>query len=444
MKINVKINSLSLLFIISIYLIPYEAIPNILPSVYRPISIFPIILFFLLIIFIEFRVGIRIDKVKIRFILFCFSAIMITILLSYYKFNTYNNAIDFFISLIFGIITFWSFNKYFEVVKKNYSNDTYIEWFFKLMSKVYIIPILIALIELLCLIGILPISIKVSINRLLGGFQYTRITMGSSEASWVSMQLLIMLPIFLYLYKKYKKKRYLFSFMLFCLIFIYNVSMQGFITLIFAFVIYTFIMSLINGKVREFIKNIIVTIIVITVVFITFKFIVNILPQSYYTIRLNNMTNLSNLIRMDGSAFVRIVYPLTSGLIFIDNPILGIGGGNFGIIFGEYIQNIFPWAIAQYPEVAYHIKTQNTGTGSLYLRVLAEFGVIGGILFYRFIYLIINKIKRIKRVDNFKIIIFWCVTIFSIMIQFDSFAYIPFWIAIAFINNFSLEIKNKS
>lgn len=428
-----KLKGLSILFIISMWLMPYDSIPGILPSVYRPISIYSISLFFLLIVLIELRNGIIIDQSKKSFLFFTFYSVFITILISAFRFNLFDNSKDYFITFAFGIMTFYSFNNYLKIIKKGYSNEKYIEWFFRLISNIYIIPLSIGFIELLCLLHILPIKLKIIINNLLGGFQYSRITMGSKEASWISMQLIIILPILLFLYIKFKKKRYILSFILSLVIFVYNVSMQGFMTLLFSFIIYTFIISIINNKFRVFIKNFLLSIVIISLLYIALRLVINILPSSYYTDRLAYITDIPKLIRNDGSAFIRIVYPITSGLIFIDNPLIGIGGGNYPIVFGDYIMKFFPWAIPKYPEVAYHIATKNTGTGCLYMKVLAEFGVVGGLLFSSLIFSIMKKIKYIR---TKKLVVFWCISIFSIMIQFDSYAYVPFWVCMAFINNF--------
>lgn len=434
----IKYKKGTLLFLLALLLLPFEAIKGILPSTYRPISIYPLAIIF---IFAACKKLFhpKMDKVLFKYIVFCVYCLFSTYIITWYKFENFKNTKVFIVTFIMGIITFISCDYSFSIIKKGISNDDYILYVFKIIGNMYFVAIFIGIIELLSILNVLPLSIKSSINNLLGAGQLTRVCMGSSEASWLSMHLLIMMPIYIYLHKVTREKKYMVAFVFITVIFIFNVSGQGIITLLISFAIYIIINMGKKNNINTLVKNFALIIIALVGAFLIFKFVIDLMPNTYYTARLKNFTNISSLIRNDASSFIRIVYPILNFKIFLNYPILGIGGGNFSFLFSEYLYKFYPWAVTSYGEVAAHVSANDASTYCFYARLLSEFGIIGVILFINFVSSITKKFKRYKINNNRNILLFIFILTFAILVQFDSFTYIPFWLMLAFYNNLEDE-----
>ena len=193
----IKYKKGTLLFLVALFLLPFEAIKGILPSTYRPISIYPLSIIFIFAV-CKKLLHHKMDKVMFKYVLFCVYCIFTTYLMTWYNFGDFSNAKAFIITFVMGIITFISCHYAFSIIKKGINNDDYILYVFKLLGNMYFIAIFIGVIELFSILNILLLSIKISINNILGAGQLTRVCMGSSEASWLSMHILIMMPIYIY------------------------------------------------------------------------------------------------------------------------------------------------------------------------------------------------------------------------------------------------------
>lgn len=435
----IKYKKGTLLFLLALFLLPFEAIKGILPSVYRPISLYPLFIVFIFAVFKEVLAP-KYNKAIFRCFVFGIYCVISSYMLTWIKFNDFNNVTKFAATLVMGMVAFIASNYAFRIIKGRDSNDEYIYYVFKLLGNMYFVAIIIGVIEFLSIINVISPSIKADINKILGAGQLTRICMGSSEASWLSMHLLMMMPIYIYLYKRTKLGRYILAFIILCGIFTFNVSGQGITTLVIALVIYIVITIFKNNDLNRAVKNLALIIFLIAAIIIVFKFVLSILPTTYYTARIKNFTTINGLISSDQSSFIRIIYPYLDFRIFLDNPIFGIGGGNFPMLLGRYLSKFYPWAITTYGEVAAHVYSQDASTGSFYVRLLGEFGIIGFLLFWYFASVIIKKFKKVKDCSHRNLMVFILIMTFSLLIQFDSFTYVPFWVMLAFFNN--LSVKN--
>lgn len=416
----IKYKKGTLLFLVALFLLPFEAIKGILPSTYRPISIYPLSIIFIFAV-CKKLLHHKMDKVMFKYVLFCVYCIFTTYLMTWYNFGDFSNAKAFIITFVMGIITFISCHYAFSIIKKGINNDDYILYVFKLLGNMYFIAIFIGVIELFSILNILLLSIKISINNILGAGQLTRVCMGSSEASWLSMHILIMMPIYIYLHKVTRERKYLIAFIIITVIFVFNVSGQGIITLAATLAIYMIINIVNKNNINNLIKNFVLIAIAIVAAFLAFKFIINLMPNTYYTARLKNFTSINSLIRSDASSFIRIIYPVLNFRIFLNYPILGIGG-SFSFLFGEYLYKFYPWAVSSYGEVAAHVSSNSASTYCFYTRLLSEFGIIGMILFINFVSSITRKFKKYK-INNKNILLFILILTFAVLIQFDSFIY---------------------
>jgi len=422
------------LFLAAIFLLPYDAVPHIMPSIYRPISVYPLAILGVLALIAYIKKG-SIDKSVVlifKGMLFNFVFLLINIWLFDSKLK-----FDFIFTYVMGFFSFAGFDYGLKLLKSNQGNEEYVYSFLNLLGKAYYIPIIVGFLELIQVV--LPFNFRSLFNAIFGGAQYNRICMTSGEASWVSMQLGLFIIVFGILYRKYKKKIYIGFIMLLALIFLYNVSSQGIITCVVTIIIFFIANSVMNKKIYELIRSIVAGCLIILVMYFGMYFIIQYLPQAYYTNRLKQIFDLDQLIRWDGSAFVRIIYPYIGILMFLKRPILGYGGGNYPAYFGGYIRDYYPWAYEMYGEVRAHILQQSGSVYCLYVRLLAELGSIGTIFYMRPIFYICKKITRIKGLDCFKGVLVMLLYILCVPIQFDSLTYVPFWLILAFVNNLKEE-----
>ena len=115
-------------------------------------------------------------------------------------------------------------------------------------------------------------------------------------------------------------------------------------------------------------------------------------PQSVWD-RIQAMTYLSSVATLgqsDSSAEQRYVILQVAEAIVADNPVSGVGIGNYGAVHEVYARNRPEWALAGGPR-----DTHNT-----YLHVLAESGAIGLVLFLMIFisayYELVKKVRSLK------------------------------------------------
>ena len=297
------------------------------------------------------------------------------------------------------------------------------------------VVLFIGFIEVLIIMGIIPFEVKKVFSDLVAGRVTQRIQLASGEPSWASMQLIFVIPIYNYLMKnnqKYKKY-YLLSIILLLLTF----SMQGY----FMFLVGIILFILSENKIKVTLKYL--AILTIFIVGVSFSFIIikNSLSNDVYYItrvtKIFRIDRISDILYLDGSVFIRLAYPIIAILIFRDNFIIGVGGGNFRFELGSYILNYFPRGL-NYIEVSNGINAIVGNPKNMYARLLSETGLFSSLIFLIFIKTLYSKASKLK-FKNSRYVKLWIIFVLSIYLQFDSFAYIHVWLAFAVMNNLKYE-----
>lgn len=433
MKLSIK-----KLMLLTLILLPFEAIPHIMPSIYRPISVYPLSIMGVVYLIKNIKNN-KINRIDLDFIVFGIYAIVSGIMLSYLKFNSLSAFMDFLLTFILGLFSFFGANYGFEKFRQaENSNEEYIYTVLSFLSKVYTFVLIIGVIELLCELGILPHAIIRGIYTFSGGRQYNRVCLLSAEASWASIHIILMFVIFYFKLTIDKKNIYIINIAFVGIIFIYNMSGQGILiacTMVFVYLIIAFFV-LHNKKIIKF--GLIFTIVIILGYFLI-QTVLPYMSSSYYVNRLRDFTNINNMIHNDGSSFVRLVYPKIAVLIFFNNILFGIGAGNFCNMLGVYINKYYSWALIKYQEVYQHVLFNIEQTGCLYTRLLSETGIVGTILFMKPVINILKKVKYVCDSYYINIILLVLTLTISSVIQMDSFVYEIFWVMLAFVNNLTKE-----
>lgn len=432
-----------MLFKYLLYLIPYDGL-YILPTNYRPIVIYGLLIFFI----IGFSKSHKIDKAEQYLWLFTIYAIAVTFIskLVNPNFGGIESAIDFTIPLMMGTVSFSAFNQYFKLLFRKYGNKIAVHNTFEVLGKAYYLPLIVGVLEELSLLGVLPSGVKFGLNSFFGGWQDTRLNMTTTEASWVSMHLLFVIPIYIYLIKMHPKKtQYKVALITSIVLFLCALSLQGLATGIVGLLVYVLMYGLINKNLLKILKILFIIIFIIFAVTIISYFIVqNSTNNSYFIVRIKKFIDLNTLINTDGSSFVRICNPIIAILMFIDFPVFGIGGDGFPFIYMTYLKKYFPNQV-------YNLDIFNSANNylmvevSLFAKVLCSTGIIGTILYVMFLYVILRKIKFLENEKEIQSsLLLWSCIMMSVQLQFCSFAMIQYLIMLAIVNNVNNEKYNHN
>lgn len=427
-----------MLFKYLLYLIPYDGL-HILPTNYRPIVIYGLLIFFI----IGFSKSHKIDKAEQYLWLFTIYAIAVTFIskLVNPNFGGIKSAIDFTIPLMMGTVSFSAFNQYFKLLFRKYGTKTALQNTFEVIGQAYYLPLVVGVLEELSLIGILPSEVKLGLNSFFGGWQVTRLNMTTTEASWVSMHLLFVIPIYIYLIKIHpRKKQYKVALITSFILFFCVLSLQGLATGIIGLLVYVLMYGLFNKNLLKILKILFIIVFIIFVVATISYFIVqNSTNNSYFIVRIKKFIDLNTLINTDGSSFMRICNPIIAMLIFLNFPIFGIGGDSFPFIYMTYLKRYFPYRVSD-PYIFSIINNHAMVEISLFAKVLCSTGIIGTILYVMFLYVILRKIKFLENDKEIQSsLLLWSCIMMSVQLQFCSFAMIQYVIMLAIINN----VNNK-
>lgn len=419
-------------FKLGLLLLPYDALP-VMPSTYRPIAVFP---FLLAIIFY----GIEKRKYSLftfrhnLLIIFVILTIFINLLRHLAGNLSFEGYLDTILTIAIGMISYFAFSIF---LRQKKPIDKMINWLFGILSIAYVVPVIVGSFEMLSLMGILPSEVNYILVSIFGGNQYNRLTVTSFEASWASIHLLISLISNLYLYKLYKKLHNLILIILSFILFLYTNSMQGILILCIASIIYIIMLSIKKNNSYLLIKWVLVILVLFFMFIAGLRWIFTYFDiDSYYATRILNFVDINHLIKNDASSFVRIMFPLICLQMFIDNPLFGIGAGGFAEYLPSYIYNSYPWAL-KFPEIMSYVNGSMIPSATcLYTRVFAELGIIGSLFFILFVLAScrnINKLYNIK-IWQGSITIYFVIILLCVQFQFASYAYLPFWLALALLD----------
>lgn len=428
------------LFVLALILIPFEAVPYIFPTTYRPISfIFLLPILFLIILRTIYKLKLEktVFYLLLAFIYFSTVSLLIT---HYYDFQL-DGFFDYFVTFAVGLSAFTVFRYKFGEIKQNTdSNDEFVKVIFKYLAIGYVILVVIGIVEFLSFYTpILPVELKKSINFIIGGKTSSRLQLTSSEPGWAARQALFGLPILFIT----KGKRSFWTIGLF-LLFLFTFSLEGIVVLVLSSALYFAYLFWDRKYIlfKKYIKMSISLILLISlIIFSAQNFFLN--KNSYYYSRFKKFSKIdfskisySKAIYVEESVFIRIAYPIIGFLIFIDHPITGVGGGNFRYHFSDYVKEEFPLALKlNYTQVEQQVRGKKDQSKNFYARVMAEFGVMGILLFSIFLRVIIKRLRNSEftNPDTKKYLVLWLIICLVSLLQFDSLAYLNFWLMSAFI-----------
>jgi len=412
-KIN---NPLHTMLLCGILLIPFMSLP-VMPSDYRPISVFflfPVSVF----VYLKYIARSKVKKDILILSLFVLFSVVHSLILQ--PFLTSLRAI---VPLLLGFFSYIGINYYFQRTK--------VITVFNKLTKLFVFIAILGIIEILAMKNLIPYSIKLFIGEVFSGKVSSRIQLITMEGSWAAKIIIFSIPIYVYHYCKngYFYLSFYILFLLFLLIF----SLEGFAILGFAlmFRFFPVLIKLLFFKYR--LKYYLYGLISVMIIPLLILLVLN--TESGYQIsrlyKFVDAQSFSKILSLDGSTFIRIVYPALGFFIFWNNP-FGVGLGGYAESFNSHISTI-SIKYSHFEEVVGDIKTVSADPKNLYSKIFSETGIIGVLLFMSFLFLQLRYLKyNINYLPKYKL--FFLANFFlaiTCVIQFGSFAYLPFWFAFA-------------
>lgn len=444
-------DNINIFTILALAFVPVDAFPLVFSTTYRPVSLLLILPVFILILLNSVYKR-KIDGLVLAGILALIGLSVISLLVTREAGLELGGFSDYFVTFTIGIATFAVFRYTFIKVRDlTASNDDYTRLIFKYLVIGAMLMVVVGCMELIALYTpVLPAELKSVVNLMMSGKTTSRLQLMAGEPSWAARQALFGLPILLIS----KGRRSLWTLLLFLMILL-TFSLEGLALMALSFSIYITYIYWDRKLVLAYNALKIATLVaaVMTVVFVLGKSVFLEKNEYFYSrfsrfseIKLSEIT-FSNAIYLDESVFIRVASPMIGIFMFLDNPILGAGGGNFRYYYGHYIREKFPRAMTlPYFMVAKQIRGKQDQGKNLYTRVLGEFGLAGALIFIFFLSHMIGALKRahfanpgIKRY-----LYLWLIICLVSLLQFDSLAYFNFWLLAAFFFTLSPHDPNIS
>jgi hypothetical protein len=325
--------------------------------------------------------------------------------------------------LLFGFFSYVGISYYFQ---KNRVINT-----FNHLIKIFTIIAIIGVVEVLSMRDILPFYFKEFIGEVFSGKVSSRLQLVSMEGSWAAKIIIFSIPIYIFQYCLHG--RFHISFYILLVLFFLIFSLVGFAILVVAFIFRFFPVLMKTITLRYKFKYYLYLFLSILTIFIIIQ---NVLTnqQGYQIERLYQFANANSfltILSLDDSTFIRVVYPYLGFVIFWDNP-LGVGLGGYAEHFNYYIKTI-PIQFSNFPEVVGDIITKTADPKNLYSKIVSETGLIGIGFFISFLILQLNYLRyNIVALPKYKLFFLANFLLgLACVIQFGSFAYLPFWFAFA-------------
>ncbi len=302
-----------------------------------------------------------------------------------------------------------------------------------------------------------------------GTLYKNRLTGFAFEPSWLAHQLnMFYIPIWFSatifrrsVFKKVFNKIIIEDFFLLASIFIliFTKSRVGWITF---FVVVTYLIIIINRRIIKIIKNkfqpekdrfLIKFLPIILVFFYILLLIAGLFFFSKFDSRMESLFKIETYKNQNifsiANEFVfaeRILYWQTGWQVFNDYPIFGVGLGNVGFFFEDYIPS-FAWALDEPRHLIFQASYQGN-VKNLWFRLLSETGIVGFICFGTWLFLIFLKANRYQKHSS-NVYNYWGlvgkIALITLVIEgfsIDSFALPYYWIILGMVSSYYIEKKS--
>lgn len=408
------------LFLLSLSLLTYDSLPFIHFSVYKPVAMFPMFIASVLLLFTDFRFK-KGDLFFIAFIMYSIGNSLLAAL----RIGETGSSVSHIVTLLFGLSMYRVAVYVAEQIKED---PELLRSISKCLTVAFIPPLIAGFLQLAD-----AFFIKNGFSGTFTGWfsdkvYLRRIQMLSGEPSWAAIHMLSGGLLMFFLYKRgfAKQLPLLIATML---LMVLSFSAYAYSVMLIALVVYVLITNKNRGRMLVVLACC-ALVIVVGVPFLIETFHVS----GYFTQRFQ--FNFGNLIETDNSFFIRLVFPAIGFLEFANHPLFGIGGGYYYTEFASLLQQKFSDGL-KFSEV-YNLVFVDTDTATsrnLVSKVFAEEGLIGVILFGGFLV----SIFRSSAASAYSKFAFALGV--SLVMNFDSYAFLDFWLLFGFIRGGLFETE---
>lgn len=410
----------------AVFLIPFISLP-VLPSVYRPVSVYFLIIPAFLFLTSRERLWLRQDFFVALFLIYVTVYGFIAGYFNFvFSFELYFKDV---IVLLVGSIVYFGFRFVLEMYG--------LKWFFKVSNLSFKLLLFVGMVEILAIIGVLPSGIKEFMNMFFSGKHQDRVQLTTMEASWGGRVFLFSFVIYLWSSLDRLKIFYV-VLALFLFSFIFSAGVVGFL-LLAIFVYFVFVYG---------IKGLVIFLVTTIVFYFLMTFMLDVFSSlgfgGYHLARLHALVagdfyQISDMLVYDQSIFIRIGYPLLSVYVYMDN-IFGIGLGQYSLYFNDYVVDVYGRSVLAFPEVVGDVFESDGDERSLIFKILVESSFLGLLIFFGVVmYSLKNRIQ--ESYDSFKV--FFLILAVTSSFTIGSWAYMYLWIGLAILPA-KIEGKYKS
>lgn len=402
------------LFFIGIAVLTYDSLPYFEFSVYRPIAMFPLFAASVLMLFERFRFH-QGDIFLIAFFIYSCSNSLIKAAV----YNDLSSSMEHMITLVIGISIYRVAMYAGRHIKEQAAGTQTLN---KALMIAFVPAILAGFMQFFDAFFVHNGFSKALTSLFSEQVYHNRIQMLSGEPSWAALHMITGGLLIYFLYDKQNKRSWMVIAL--ALLLIMTFSAYAYAVILIAFFIY----MLINSKQR--LKMLVIMGLMFSFIFVLVPFLIKTFGVSgYYTHRFNldNMS-LDYLMRTDNSFFVRFVFPVIGFIEFARHPLTGMGGGFYYREFADTLLQYFDVGL-KFREVSDMVlRTPEMATSrNLYAKLFSEEGFIGVVLFFGFL---VSIFKQSCTTQYSKFVFAICL---SSVMNFDSYAFIDFWLLIGLI-----------
>jgi hypothetical protein len=401
------------LFLISLAVFTYDSLPYIPFSVYRPLAMFPMFAASALLLVTDFRFR-RGDSLLL---LFAAYSVGHSLLASIANGDT-GSSVKHTATLLFGLSIYRVTVYVGELAKEDGELRRRIV---QCLLVGFIPPLAVGLLQAADAY-LLHSGFSGAITGLFSEKVYRgRIQMLSGEPSWAGIHLLSGGLLLLYLHGRGFRKQVLVPLAGTLLLLVLSFSAYAYSVLLLALVVYVFVANKYRGRMLLALAGIVL------VVAVGVPYLLQTLHVSgYFTDRFQ--FNFSHLLKADNSVFIRVVFPAIGFLEFAQHPIFGVGGGFYYRDFADLLLRHFDYGM-KFTEVRdlVNLHPEMATSRNLWSKLFAEEGIAGAFLLIGFM---VSALRSSRTAPFAQFAFALCV---SLVMNFDSYSFVDFWVLIGFI-----------
>ncbi|MDV3435721.1 hypothetical protein R1H25_09655 [Stenotrophomonas sp. C2852] len=425
----IRIRFVSWLGLLAIVLLPVFKM-SFVPVSYSPPSLIPAAL--LGIVFFFGSRG-RIERADVATICFVLYVVLVSFIFLGVKDIGVDRVLRGILPVLAGLAAFLGFRYYFRFVS--------IDQYLNILRSVLKIVLCYGIFEIVAIYLGIGGMFRDALALALSGNAGSRVQLFTSEASWASLYLVFAFPLLGRLSWIYRG--------MWLMLFAATFSLYGFATLVIGLIGYRLLMG------RSFTRTLFQVLLIgagTLLVAYAVKLIVSNLASSgdlpYYLTRIIKLDEASTveaslLESLDGSVFVRIMYPVYAFLVSLSYP-FGMGAAMYPFSFNDAMSWL-PLNHVAYRnfEIMGDISSVSADPRNLYVGIY----VMGGLLGLAYLIFMLNRVRRdfglIKRFGSpaEKLVVLQLVLMGAACLQFGSFAFVLLWIPLAAVLTISRGIR---